>query len=82
MIISLARFMKNMLKIKDGLPYLFRSFRNKYFNKISLGNNNDFIYNIIIMTLFIEEAQLDIYPIFPGVLIRNIHFFNIYKQNI
>ena len=37
---------------------------------------------IIIMTLFIEEAQLDIYPIFPGVLIRNIHFYNIYKQNI
>ena len=36
----------------------------------------------IIMTLFIEEAQLDIYPIFPGVLIRNIHFYNIYKQNI
>ena len=24
--------------IKDGLPYLFHSFRNKYFNKISLGN--------------------------------------------
>ena len=23
---------------KDGLPYLFHSFRNKYFNKISLGN--------------------------------------------
>ena len=22
---------------KDGLPYLFYSFRNKYFNKISLG---------------------------------------------
>ena len=22
---------------KDGLPYLFHSFRNKYFNKISLG---------------------------------------------
>ena len=25
-------------KIKDGLPYLFHRFRNKYFNKISLGN--------------------------------------------
>ena len=25
-------------KFKDGLPYLFQSFRNKYFNKISLGN--------------------------------------------
>ena len=24
--------------IKDGLPYLFHSFTNKYFNKISLGN--------------------------------------------
>ena len=24
--------------LKDGLPYLFHSFRNKYFNKISLGN--------------------------------------------
>ena len=24
--------------VKDGLPYLFHSFRNKYFNKISLGN--------------------------------------------
>ena len=24
--------------IKDCLPYLFHSFRNKYFNKISLGN--------------------------------------------
>ena len=24
--------------IKPGLPYLFHSFRNKYFNKISLGN--------------------------------------------
>ena len=24
--------------IKDGRPYLFHSFRNKYFNKISLGN--------------------------------------------
>ena len=23
---------------KDGRPYLFHSFRNKYFNKISLGN--------------------------------------------
>ena len=23
---------------KDGRPYLFNSFRNKYFNKISLGN--------------------------------------------
>ena len=28
--------------LKDGLPYLFRSFRNKYFNKISLGNMLDF----------------------------------------
>ena len=27
---------KNILK--DGLPYLFHSFRNKYFDKISLGN--------------------------------------------
>ena len=26
------------LIFKDGLPYLFHSFRNKYFNKISLGN--------------------------------------------
>ena len=26
------------LQIKDGRPYLFHSFRNKYFNKISLGN--------------------------------------------
>ena len=26
------------IKFKDGLPYLFHSFRNKYFNKISLGN--------------------------------------------
>ena len=26
------------LTIKDGRPYLFHSFRNKYFNKISLGN--------------------------------------------
>ena len=26
------------LSFKDGLPYLFHSFRNKYFNKISLGN--------------------------------------------
>ena len=25
-------------RFKDGLPYLFHSFRNKYFNKISLGN--------------------------------------------
>ena len=24
--------------VKDGRPYLFHSFRNKYFNKISLGN--------------------------------------------
>ena len=24
--------------LKDGLPYIFHSFRNKYFNKISLGN--------------------------------------------
>ena len=24
--------------LKDCLPYLFHSFRNKYFNKISLGN--------------------------------------------
>ena len=24
--------------IKDGLPDLFHSFRNKYFNKLSLGN--------------------------------------------
>ena len=26
------------ISLKDGLPYLFHSFRNKYFNKISLGN--------------------------------------------
>ena len=26
------------LVLKDGRPYLFHSFRNKYFNKISLGN--------------------------------------------
>ena len=25
-------------QLKDGRPYLFHSFRNKYFNKISLGN--------------------------------------------
>ena len=25
-------------KVKDCLPYLFHSFRNKYFNKILLGN--------------------------------------------
>ena len=31
------------------------------------------------MTLFIEETQLDVYPIFPGVLILNIFFYNIYK---
>ena len=24
--------------VKDGRPYLFHSFRNKYFNKISFGN--------------------------------------------
>ena len=24
--------------LKDGRPFLFHSFRNKYFNKISLGN--------------------------------------------
>ena len=24
--------------LEDGRPYLFHSFRNKYFNKISLGN--------------------------------------------
>ena len=26
------------LQFKDGLPYLYHTFRNKYFNKISLGN--------------------------------------------
>ena len=26
------------LHIKDGLPYLFHSFRNKYFYKTSLGS--------------------------------------------
>ena len=31
-------FFSGRLKVKDGLPYLFHSFRNKYFNKISLGN--------------------------------------------
>ena len=32
-------YLSNHLKyFKDGLPYLFHSFRNKYFNKISLGN--------------------------------------------
>ena len=31
-------FAKTSSLLKDGLPYLFRSFRNKYFNKISLGN--------------------------------------------
>ena len=30
------------VKFKDGLPYLFHSFRNKYFNKISLGNMLNF----------------------------------------
>ena len=29
---------ENKFVLKDGLPYLFHSFRNKYFNKISLGN--------------------------------------------
>ena len=28
----------NISAFKDGLPYLFHSFRNKHFNKISLGN--------------------------------------------
>ena len=27
-----------LVSLKDGLPYLDHSFRNKYFNKISLGN--------------------------------------------
>ena len=31
-------FEKCMKIVKDGRPYLFHSFRNKYFNKISLGN--------------------------------------------
>ena len=30
---------------------------------------------IIIMTLFIEEAQLDLHPIFPGVLCES-HVYN------
>ena len=35
------------------------------------------------MSLFNEEAQLDIHPIFPGVLKRTIiHTYNIYKHNI
>ena len=29
---------QNPMFVKDGRPYLFHSFRNKYFNKISLGN--------------------------------------------
>ena len=38
---------------------------------------------IIIMTLFNEEAQLDIHPIFPGVLKHTIiHTYNIYKHSI
>ena len=40
---SEERKSKNMIKtfdvsFKDDRPYLFHSFRNKYFNKISLGN--------------------------------------------
>ena len=35
---NLTNYSGIILKFKDGLPYLFHSFRNKYFNKISLGN--------------------------------------------
>ena len=37
-IIIMFVYEKKVLFIKDGRPYLFHSFRNKYFNKISLGN--------------------------------------------
>ena len=34
-----GQFEKNEIaSLKDGLPYLFHSFRKNYFNKISLGN--------------------------------------------
>ena len=42
---------------------------------------------IIIMTLFIEEAQLDVYPIFPGVLCESCiqsftsNIINIYRNS-
>ena len=39
---------------------------------------------IIIKTLFKEEAQLDLHPIFPGVLIEAytiIYKYNIHKYN-
>ena len=67
--------------------FFFRFFFFFFFGGGGGGSGHMFIIIIIIiiiiiMTLFIEEAQLDIYPIFPGVLIRNIHFYNIYKQNI
>ena len=35
--LSKSRFAETC-DFKDGLPCLFHSFRNKYFNKISLGN--------------------------------------------
>ena len=35
---SVSHISVEMSFLKDGLPYLFHSFRNKYFNKISLGN--------------------------------------------
>ena len=35
---SLFDLGQRSLRFKDGRPYLFHSFRNKYFNKISLGN--------------------------------------------
>ena len=31
-------FQGHIIFLKDGRPYLFHSFRKKYFNKISLGN--------------------------------------------
>ena len=36
--LELVIFFNYETKFKDGRPYLFYSFRNKYFNKISLGN--------------------------------------------
>ena len=36
-IVSLTSSLRGQI-VKDGRPYLFHSFRNKYFNKISLGN--------------------------------------------
>ena len=40
---------RRMYLVKDGLSYLFHSFRNKYFNKNSLGN---MLYFKIIVKVF------------------------------